>query len=50
LEAGTFSDNDTYTQPIFGNIAGSSSNRQKFADGLVAFLTYYGYDGVDLDW
>lgn len=46
----TFSDNDTYTQPIFGNIASSSSNRQQFADGLVEFLTYYGYDGVDLDW
>ncbi|KAM7215378.1 hypothetical protein V8F06_009239 [Rhypophila decipiens] len=46
----TFSDNDTYTQPIFGNIARSGSNRQLFADGLVAFLTYYGFDGVDLDW
>ncbi|KAG6039144.1 hypothetical protein E4U41_003160 [Claviceps citrina] len=46
----TFSDNDTYTQPIFGNIARSSSNRQLFADGLVSFLTYYGFDGVDLDW
>lgn len=46
----TFSDNDTYTQPIFGNVARSSSNRQLFANELVAFLTYYGFDGVDLDW
>ncbi|KAG5951737.1 hypothetical protein E4U53_002386 [Claviceps sorghi] len=46
----TFSDNDTYTQPIFGNIARSSANRQLFADQTVAFLTYYGFDGVDLDW
>jgi len=46
----TFSDNDTYTQPIFGNIASSSANRQLFADKLVAFLSYYGFDGVDLDW
>lgn len=46
----TFSDNDTYTQPIFGNIARSSANRQLFADGLVSFLSYYGFDGVDLDW
>ncbi|UKZ93576.1 uncharacterized protein TrAFT101_008486 [Trichoderma asperellum] len=46
----TFSDNNTYTQPIFGNIARSSSNRQLFANELVAFLTYYGFDGVDLDW
>ncbi|KAK8127253.1 bacteriodes thetaiotaomicron symbiotic chitinase, partial [Apiospora sp. TS-2023a] len=46
----TFSDNNTYTQPIFGNIAKSSSNRQTFADKLVSFLDYYGFDGVDLDW
>lgn len=46
----TFSDNDTYTQPIFGNIARSASNRQTFADGLVTFLNHYGFDGVDLDW
>lgn len=46
----TFSNNDTNTQPIFGNIAQSASNRQMFADGIVTFLTYYGFDGVDLDW
>uniref|UniRef100_A0A0N7HV81 chitinase n=1 Tax=Hypocrella siamensis TaxID=696354 RepID=A0A0N7HV81_9HYPO len=46
----TFSDNNTYTQPIFGDIARDPSNRQLFANQLVAFLIYYGFDGVDLDW
>ncbi|KAI1840789.1 hypothetical protein JX266_012996 [Neoarthrinium moseri] len=46
----TFSDNGTYTQPIFGNIASSSSNRQKFADNMVTFLDAYGFDGIDIDW
>lgn len=46
----TFSDNNTYTQPIVGNIARTSSNRQQFANELITFLTYYGFDGVDLDW
>ncbi|KAG6255172.1 hypothetical protein E4U24_006963 [Claviceps purpurea] len=49
----TFSDNDTYTQPVFGNIARSSENRQLFADEVASFLTYYGFDGVvgvDIDW
>ncbi|KAH8689785.1 hypothetical protein GQ44DRAFT_744815 [Phaeosphaeriaceae sp. PMI808] len=46
----TFSDNDTVTQPVFGNIARSADNRQKFADSLLKFMTGYGFDGVDLDW
>ncbi|KAG8165716.1 hypothetical protein KVR01_004268 [Diaporthe batatas] len=46
----TFSDNDTVTQPVFGNIAGNAANRQKFATNLLSFLTAYGFDGVDLDW
>jgi chitinase len=46
----TFSDNGTATQPVFGNIARSSANRQKFADNLLQFLDTYGYDGVDIDW
>lgn len=46
----TFSDNDTYTQPIFSNICSSASNRQKFADEALKFLNYYGFDGVDIDW
>ncbi|KAK2803673.1 hypothetical protein FQN50_006889 [Emmonsiellopsis sp. PD_5] len=46
----TFSDNNTITQPLFGNIARSASNRQKFADNVLSFLNQYGFDGVDIDW
>jgi chitinase len=46
----TFSDNNTLTQPVFGNIARSSSNREKFAKNVLAFLDEYGFDGVDIDW
>jgi chitinase len=46
----TFSDNDTATQPVFRDIARSATNRQKFADNLLKFMTGYGFDGVDLDW
>jgi chitinase len=46
----TFSDNDTVTQPVFGNIARSADNRQRFAGNLLKFMTGYGFDGVDLDW
>lgn len=46
----TFLNNDTVTQPVFGNIARSSSNRQKFANNVVKFLNTLGYDGIDLDW
>jgi chitinase len=46
----TFSDNGTATQPVFGNIASTQKNRQKFAYNLVKFMVLYGFDGVDLDW
>ncbi|EAW17011.1 putative chitinase [Aspergillus fischeri NRRL 181] len=46
----TFSDNNTLTQPVFGNIARSSSIREKFAKNVLAFLDEYGFDGVDIDW
>lgn len=46
----TFSDNDTATQPVFGNIARSSTNRKTFAQILLKFLNAYGFDGVDVDW
>lgn len=41
----TFSDNGTSTQSVFGNIAASAANRQKFADNVVKFLNHYGFDG-----
>ncbi|KAJ5958936.1 CAZyme family GH18, partial [Penicillium vulpinum] len=46
----TFSDNDTATQPVFGDIAASATNRQKFANNVVHFMKQYGFDGIDLDW
>ncbi|KAJ8120265.1 hypothetical protein ONZ43_g2982 [Nemania bipapillata] len=46
----TFNDNHTTTQPVFGDIAGSSSNRAKFIDNLLDFMQNYGFDGVDFDW
>lgn len=46
----TFSDNGTDTQPTFGKIASTESNRQKFANNLVDFMKKYGFDGVDIDW
>lgn len=41
----TFSDNDTITQPLLGEIASTETNRQKFADNVVRFLSRYGFDG-----
>jgi chitinase len=46
----TFSDNGTVTQPLFGEIARTETNRQKFADNVVKFLNKYGFDGLDIDW
>ncbi|KAF3898091.1 Bacteriodes thetaiotaomicron symbiotic chitinase [Trichophyton interdigitale] len=46
----TFSDNNTATQPVFGNIARSPENREKFANNALAFLNQYGFDGIDIDW
>lgn len=44
----TFSDNGTATQPVFGNIASTPANRQKFADNAMRFMNHYGYDGTCL--
>lgn len=40
-----FSDNDTITQPIFGDISSTEAKRKKFADKAVLFLNRYGFDG-----
>ncbi|EAU32456.1 predicted protein [Aspergillus terreus NIH2624] len=46
----TFSDNNTATQPLFGEIAASESKRRTFAQNTVHFMQQYGFDGVDIDW
>lgn len=46
----TFSDNNTATQPVFGDIAADAGKRQHFANNLVHFMQQHGFDGVDLDW
>ncbi|GIJ91962.1 hypothetical protein Asppvi_010937 [Aspergillus pseudoviridinutans] len=38
----TFSDNDTSTQPLFGQIAADATKRQRFADNVVYFMKQYG--------
>ena len=34
----------------FSDVAATDAGREKFARSAVAFLTRYGFDGVDLDW
>ncbi|OAA37536.1 symbiotic chitinase [Beauveria brongniartii RCEF 3172] len=46
----TFSDDNTPTQPVFGNIARDKRYREIFANNVLSFLQTYGYDGVDIDW
>jgi chitinase len=46
----SFSDNDTDTQPLFGEIAADADNRSQFATNVLKFLNWYGFDGVDIDW
>jgi chitinase len=46
----TFSDNDTETQSVWGDIARDPSNRTKFTINLYKFMKTWGFDGADLDW
>ncbi|OAK93414.1 hypothetical protein IQ06DRAFT_236443, partial [Phaeosphaeriaceae sp. SRC1lsM3a] len=46
----TFSDNDTDTQAVWGDIARSAANRATFTTNLYKFMKTWGFDGADLDW
>lgn len=46
----TFSDNNTATQPLFGEISANADKRKTFANNVLSFLNTYGFDGVDIDW
>lgn len=46
----TFSDNDTTTQPVFGDLSSTQDKRSKFIKELDTFMTEWGFDGVDFDW
>ena len=38
------------TQTAFSNMASSSGSRATFINGLMKFMSTYGFDGVDIDW
>nr|ALI93552.1 chitinase 3 [Hypocrella siamensis] len=38
------------TRTIFSDMASSASGRSTFINGLVQFMSTYGFDGVDIDW
>jgi chitinase len=46
----TFSDNDTDTQPVFGDLSSTIEKRFQFFAKLENFMLEWGFDGVDIDW
>ena len=46
----TFNDNGTDTQPVFTSLCKTKPARSRFITNLVAFMSQYGFDGVDIDW
>ncbi|KAK3901352.1 hypothetical protein C8A05DRAFT_16453 [Staphylotrichum tortipilum] len=46
----TMNDPDQPTATTFSDLAGSTANQQKFFASLIAFMSHYGFDGVDIDW
>ena len=43
-------DNGTTTQLVFGDMSSSGEKRAQFISKLATFMSYWGFDGVDLDW
>ena len=50
VAVGGWAFNDPPTQKRFSDMASTVPNREKFINSLVAFITKYGLDGVDIDW
>ncbi|ORY01574.1 hypothetical protein BCR34DRAFT_592200 [Clohesyomyces aquaticus] len=46
----TFSDNDTDTQAVWGDLASTPLKRENFAVNVYKLCKQWGFDGVDLDW
>ncbi|KAK3331671.1 family 18 glycosyl hydrolase [Cercophora scortea] len=46
----SFSDNDTDTQAVWGDLASTAAKRAKFIQNLSKFMLQWGFDGIDLDW
>ena len=45
-----YTNNDTATQPVWGDLSSSTIKRTTFVNNLAKFMRYWGFDGVDLDW
>ncbi len=45
-----YTDNNTATQPVWGDLSSSTIKRTTFVNNLAKFMRYSGFDGVDLDW
>lgn len=43
-------DPDQRTATTFSDLAASTANQNKFFASLIAFMSNYGFDGVDIDW
>ncbi len=46
----SMNDPDQPTAWTFSDLVGSTANQQKFFSSLIAFMSQYGFDGVDIDW
>ncbi len=46
----SMNDPDQPTATPFSDVVGSLANQQQFFASLIAFMSQYGFDGVDIDW